>query len=228
MRSIGDRPAIEEPTKGAPVNEPSGETTTEGGTRVHLELEHGYRFRADFGEGRPTLLMDEPPPLGDGAGPNASAALGAAVGNCLCASLLFCLRKAHIDVLAMTSDVQVTLARNARGRLRVSAVRVELHPRVAPGDEGRMRRCLELFEDFCVVSGAVRGGIGVDVSVSPDAGGDRAITGSGPGGGPGRPGGPGGEPGEPGRPGDEPGGEPGPADRGSDGGGAQARLQRLE
>ena len=170
MLPVGNRSDIEEQWKGAPVSRPSEEVTTEGGTRVHLELEDGYRFRADFGEGRPTLLMDEPPPLGAGAGPNASAALGAAVGNCLCASLLFCLRKAHIEVLAMTSDVQVTLARNARGRLRVSAVRVELHPQVPPGDEGRMRRCLALFEDFCVVSEAVRGGIAVDVSVSSAAG----------------------------------------------------------
>jgi organic hydroperoxide reductase OsmC/OhrA len=132
---------------------------------VVLELEEGYRFRADFGDGRGSLVMDEPEPLGAGSGPNASAVLGAAVGNCLSASLLFCLRKAHIDVRSLRTEVEVTRGRNDRGRLRVSSVRVRLHPEVAAGYEGRLGRCLELFEDFCVVTEAVRDGIDVDVTV---------------------------------------------------------------
>lgn len=57
-------------------------------TTVRLTLEDGYRFRADFGPDLPALVMDEPAPLGSGSGPNAAALLGAAVGNCLGASLL--------------------------------------------------------------------------------------------------------------------------------------------
>jgi organic hydroperoxide reductase OsmC/OhrA len=139
--------------------------TPAGGATAHVELEEGYRFRVDFGDGRGVLLMDEPPPLGDGSGPNAAAVLGAAVANCLSASLLFCLRKAHIEVRSLAADVEVTSSRNQRGRLRVSSVRVRLHPKLTPGNEARVRRCLELFEDFCVVTEAVRGGIDVDVTV---------------------------------------------------------------
>lgn len=146
------------------------DTPEETNSGVHLELEDNYRFRVDFGEGHPGLLMDEPPPLGTGSGPNASAVLGAAVANCLSASLLYCLRRAHIDVDAMDADVEVTKVRNDRGRLRVGKVTVQLHPRVASEAEGRVRRCLELFEDFCVVTEAVRNGIEVDVSVSPGEG----------------------------------------------------------
>lgn len=146
--------------------EDDGQASREG-AHIRLALEDGYRFRADFGDGRPQLLMDEPPPLGAGSGPNASAVLGAAVGNCLSASLLFCLRKARVDVEGMAADVDVTVARNERGRLRVSAVHVDLHPELAPGAEARITRCLDLFEDFCVVTEAVRGGIEVGVSVSP-------------------------------------------------------------
>lgn len=135
---------------------------------VHMELDSGYRFRVDFGGGRGVLVMDEPPPLGEGSGPNASAVLGAAVGNCLSASLLYCLRKAHVDVESVATDVDVTLSRNSRGRLRVSAIRVQLRPAMAPGAEGRVGRCLELFEDFCVVTEAVREGIDVDVTVLAD------------------------------------------------------------
>lgn len=109
--------------------------------------------------------MDEPAPLGDGSGPNAAAVLGAAVANCLSASLLFCLRKARVEVRSLGADVEVRSSRNERGRLRVSGVRVQLHPDLAPGNEGRAGRCLQLFEDFCVVTEAVRGGIEVDVTV---------------------------------------------------------------
>lgn len=133
--------------------------------KVLLELEDGYRFKADFGDGRAGFVMDEPVPLGAGSAPNASAVLAAAVGNCLSASLLFCLRKAHIDVRGLRAEVEVTSARNERGRLRVSGLAVQLYPDLAPGNEGRVQRCLELFEDFCVVTEAVRDGIGVDVSV---------------------------------------------------------------
>jgi hypothetical protein len=34
-----------------------------------------------------------------------------------------------------------------------------------------MRRCLELFEDFCTVTQSVRGGIDVQVQVEPQASG---------------------------------------------------------
>ncbi len=139
---------------------------TEGAT-VRLELEDGYRFRVDFGEGFPPLLMDEPAPLGDGAGPNASAVLAAAVGNCLSASLLYCLRRARIDVTSLRTEAEVVPARNAEGRLRIGSIRVELHPEVAAGAEGRLGRCLELFEDFCVVTESVRAGIDVAVEVVP-------------------------------------------------------------
>ena len=145
----------------------SDESEPDGPTRVHLELEDGYRFLADFGAALPVLAMDEPAPLGEGSGPDASAVLGAAVGYCLSASLLFCLRKAHVDVGGMSTDVDVTTARNERGRLRVGSIRVQLHPEVAALTEGGARRCPDLFEDFCVVTEAVRNGIGVDVSVTP-------------------------------------------------------------
>lgn len=139
---------------------------TEGAT-VRLELEGGYRFRVHLGEGFAPLLMDEPGPLGDGAGPNASALLAAAVGNCLSASLLYCLRRARIDVVGLRSEAVVTPERNDEGRLRIGSIRVALHPEVAAGAEGRLGRCLELFEEYCVVTESVRAGIDVIVDVAP-------------------------------------------------------------
>jgi uncharacterized OsmC-like protein len=135
---------------------------------VTLALRDGYRFAVDFGQpGVPELLTDEAPPLGGGSGPNPARLLATAVGNCLAASALFCLRKARIEVSGFAVRVDGTLTRNERGRLRVGPLRVTLEPRVRPEDRGRIGRCLELFEDFCIVTESVRKGLDVTVDVQP-------------------------------------------------------------
>lgn len=140
----------------------------DGPVGVTIELLDGYRFMVDFDQdGVPPLLVDEPEPLGEGAGPSAARLLAAAVGNCLSASALYCLRRARIDVYGMHTRVEASLGRNEAGRLRVKAVRVRIEPVVEDSQRARMRRCLELFEDFCVVTQSVRQGIDVDVAVAP-------------------------------------------------------------
>ncbi len=137
------------------------------GFTIEMGLQEGYRFLVDFGDDLPPLLMDEPAPLGDDAGPNAVRVLAASVGNCLSASALYCLRRAHIDVLDMHTTVGATMRRNEQGRLRVGGFAVRIEPVVAEDDQPRMRRCMELFEDFCVVTQSVREGIEVSVAVEP-------------------------------------------------------------
>lgn len=136
-----------------------------------MELQEGYRFLVHFDqEGVPPLLMDEPPPLGEGRGPSPSRALAAALGNCLSASALYCLRRAKVQVKGMRTTVETRMTRNEAGRLRIGGVTVRIALDVAPEDRPRMGRCMGLFEDFCVVTQSVRGGIPVDVSVEvPEA-----------------------------------------------------------
>lgn len=131
-----------------------------------LTLKDNYAFTVDFGDaGVPPFTLDESPPLGHGEGPNPSRLLASAVAGCLGASLLFCLRKSRIDVPAMRTDVTVTNGRNEKGRLRVKKVAVRLAPTVPAEQQERMARCLEIFEDFCVVTAAVRDGVEIDVTV---------------------------------------------------------------
>jgi len=135
---------------------------------VSMELLDGYRFGVDFQmDGVPPLVMDEPPPLGTGDGPNAARVLAAAIANCLSASALFCLRKARVDVRGMRTRATAAMVRDERGRLRVGAVDVQIRPETAPADAGRIGRCLELFEDYCVVTQSVRTGLPVTVEVKP-------------------------------------------------------------
>lgn len=146
------------------------ETAEENELTVSLTLESGYRFEADTGlPNVPRITLDEPAPLGEGAGPNPARLLTIAVANCLASSLLFCLRKARIDVSGMRAVASATVGRNERGRLRVSAIEVTLLPSVAREDVPRMGRCIDIFEDFCPVTAVVREGARVSVDVAPIA-----------------------------------------------------------
>ncbi|MEN8375944.1 MAG: OsmC family protein [Gemmatimonadota bacterium] len=153
---------LDRPTPAAARVEPPEAETVD----VELVLDENYRFDVDFvQEGVARLRMDEPAPLGDGAGPNASRLLAAAVANCLSASLLFCLRKARVPVTGMRTSARATLARNEKGRLRVDTIAVTLRPDVEPGHESRVARCAGLYEDFCLVTQSIRGGIDVEAVV---------------------------------------------------------------
>ena len=133
-----------------------------------LTLRDQYAFTVDFGQdGVSPLVVDEPPPLGKGSGPNAARLLATAVGSCLGASLLFCLRKAHVEVGELHVTVQGTMVRNERGRYRIGQLRATLAPEVEADPRGRLKRCVELFQDFCIVTESVREGIPVDVTVEP-------------------------------------------------------------
>ena len=140
--------------------------------RVTIRLVHDYEFVAEFNDvpGAPSILLDEPPPLGGQQGPKAAALLGAAVGNCLAASLVFCIRKSRMDVDDLTASVTTHVTRNTRGRFRISGIDVELTPQLRDAQGGRVQRCEELFEDFCTVTASVRKGIPVNVTMKqPEA-----------------------------------------------------------
>jgi uncharacterized OsmC-like protein len=90
--------------------------------------------------------------------------LAAAIGNCLSASLVFCLKKADVAARGVTADVDVEIVRNESRRLRVGKVNVTLHTDLA-ADDPALASCLATFEDFCIVTQSVRQGIEVAVQV---------------------------------------------------------------
>ena len=137
---------------------------------VTLTWQQGYAFSVDFeNDDIPELRTDEPAPLGEGAGPNPARLLAAAVGNCLSASLKFCLERARLDVHDLRTRVQGTMVRNERGRMRIASLRVRLEPTLEAKHLDRIGRCLEVFEDFCIVGQSVRQGIDLTVEVEPVA-----------------------------------------------------------
>jgi len=133
---------------------------------ISVEQVRDYEFRVRFDKPQlPELTIDEPPPLGKDAGPSPARVLAAAIGNCLAASLLFCARKAKVNIESLHAEVKTQIVRNEQKRLRVGRVEVTIEPRLAEAEKEAARRCLPLFEDFCTVTQSIRDGIDVQVTV---------------------------------------------------------------
>jgi organic hydroperoxide reductase OsmC/OhrA len=143
----------------------------EGRFTIHLEQQEDYQIIARFDwKKAQDLLMDEPPPLGETAGPNAARLLAAAAANCLSASLLHCLAKGEPPANSLRTEATCTMIRNDKKRLRIGAMEVRIIVSDELKDSQRFDRCKELFEDFCVVSASIREGIPIGVSVRDQEG----------------------------------------------------------
>lgn len=149
-------------------NTPDGKSDSEP-ERLSITMDQirDFEFRVKFDkEQYPDLMMDEPPPVGRDTAPNPSRLLAAAVGNCLSASFLFSARKVRANIQSLHTAVKVWYTRNEKGRLRIGRIKVEITPKFDEADAQKIRRCREMFEDYCVVSQSVRTGIDISVEVA--------------------------------------------------------------
>ena len=136
--------------------------------RFTLTLEHieDYEFRVKFDKKiLDDLIVDESPPLGGFAGPNPSRLLAVSAANCLSASLLYCLNRDDVAPESLATEVTCVMVRNEKKRLRIGGMEVKLKMSQTLGDSARLKRCLDLFEDFCVVTDSIRKGIPIHVEV---------------------------------------------------------------
>lgn len=133
-----------------------------------MKRERDFIFNVDFGIEDFEFNMDEPAPVGQDSGPGASKVLAAALGNCLTASLLFCLNKARAEVGEIETKVEGKMRRNEKGRWRVSEINVDISPEIDTEEfSSQYDRCYKLFEDFCIVSKSIEEGIPINVTVDP-------------------------------------------------------------
>lgn len=134
---------------------------------IGIEQVNNYEFQVRFDKPEfAPLVMDEPPPLGHNAGPNAARVLAAAIGNCLSASLVFCAaRRAGLKLERLRTEVKVQIVRNENKRLRIGGIRITIDPGVGAEERDRLAACIPLFEDFCTVTESVRRGVEVEVRV---------------------------------------------------------------
>lgn len=143
----------------------------QGRFTIHLEQLEDYQINVQFDWKKVAdVLMDEPPPLGGTAGPNASRMLAAAAANCLSASLLYCLAKDEPPAHSLKAEATCVIVRNKKSRLRVGGLEVKLTVNDALAQSPRFNRCKDLFEDFCVVSASIREGVPIKVQVANQQG----------------------------------------------------------
>jgi uncharacterized OsmC-like protein len=133
--------------------------------QVSLSQQQDYQFKVAFEGDVPTLLADEPAPMGQGLGPSPVQLLAAAVGNCLSDSLLFALRKFKQQPEPLSCQVRAEVGRNSEGRVRVLAMTAELKLGVPADQLQHLDRVLTQFESFCTVTQSVGQGIPITVHV---------------------------------------------------------------
>lgn len=133
-----------------------------------LELLEDYVFKVDFDEFG-YILTDEAPPLGHGEGPNPALMVGAATANCLCASLLFALRKKKQNLPSIKAQVTGELER-VEGFWRIGRISVSMDADTASVDHEVLEAALQKFEDFCIVTQSIRRGIPIHVTLKNASG----------------------------------------------------------
>lgn len=137
--------------------------------RTELLQVEKYQFTVSFADSPfPGLTVDVAPPTGGDRGPNPEQSLAMAVGHCMSATFYNTLERARVKVAPLRTTVRVTVGTNEKGRRRVRglAIEVRTHP-LDEADRERFQHCVEIFADFCTVSGAVREGIPLDYRVTP-------------------------------------------------------------
>lgn len=137
---------------------------------ITITQQSDYQFLIDFGDSLPQVLADEPPPLGQGIGPKPDHMLLAGVANCLCASLLFALRKFKLEPGGITAVAKGTVERNADKRLRIIGIEVAMTLGSDSRGMDHLDRVIAQFEDFCTVSQSVQSGIPIQVTVTDGKG----------------------------------------------------------
>ncbi|MGB5912974.1 MAG: OsmC family protein [Promethearchaeia archaeon] len=138
-------------------------------TKVGLSLEEKMVFKCELGEMKvKDCYIDETHKEEvDMLGPNPSRMLAMAVLGCLSASFIFCLKKREFTLEDLKAEAEVTIARNEKGFWRVKKIDVDINAKIDdPNVKKRADQCKKMFEQYCIVTQAVRDGIDVEVSLN--------------------------------------------------------------
>jgi uncharacterized OsmC-like protein len=135
---------------------------------VNIEFIEGFKFKSQAFEGDvqhgAAVITDEPDPVGSNAGPSTPAMLAMSVGHCLSASLVETLRHAGIHVVSLTTEAISVVAPNEQGLPRIKKINVVIRP-VLPKASPNIKRCIDVFENYCTVCQSIRPAIPVRVEV---------------------------------------------------------------
>ena len=138
-------------------------------SKVGLSLEKEMIFSCDLGDMKvkDCYVDDTNKDEVDMLGPNPTRMLGLALLGCLSASFIFCLKKRNLTLDDLKAEAELTIARNEKGFWRVKKVDVDIDIKISdPETLKRADQCRKMFEQYCIVTQAVREGIDVEVNVN--------------------------------------------------------------
>lgn len=138
-------------------------------TKVGLSLEEKMIFKCELGEMKvkDCYIDDTHKEEVDMLGPNPSRMLAMAVLGCLSASFIFCLKKREFNLEDLKAEAEVTIARSEKGFWRVKKIDVDINANIDdPNVKKRADQCKKMFEQYCIVTQAVREGIDVEVNLN--------------------------------------------------------------
>ncbi len=136
--------------------------------KVGLSLEKEMIFKCELGEMKvKDCYIDEEHDVEAAMwGPNPSRMLGMAILGCLSASFIFCLKKKNLSLSDLKAEAEVSIARNDKGFWRVNNIDVIIKMDIDdPETRKRADQCKKMFEQYCIVTQAVREGIDVKVNL---------------------------------------------------------------
>jgi organic hydroperoxide reductase OsmC/OhrA len=100
-------------------------------------------------------------------GPNPSRLVGLAVLGCLSSSFIFCLKKRDFTLDNLKAEAEVIIGRNKKGFWRVKKINVNIDAKIDdPETRKRADQCRKMFEQYCIVTQAIREGIDVELKVN--------------------------------------------------------------
>lgn len=137
--------------------------------KVGITLEKEMIFKCDLGDlkVKDCYIDDTNKNEVDMLGPNPSRLLGLSLLGCLSASFIFCLKKKNLTLDDLNATAELTIARNNKGLLRIMKVDVDINIAISdPETRKRADQCKKMFEQYCVVTQAVREGINVEVNLN--------------------------------------------------------------
>ena len=138
-------------------------------TKVGLSLDKEMIFKCDLGnmKVKDCYIDEQNKDEVDMLGPNPSRMLGLAVLGCLSASFIFCLKKREFSLDDLIAEAEVIIRRNEKGFWRVKKINVNIDAKL-DDEETRKRadQCKKMFEQYCIVTQAVREGIDVEVNLN--------------------------------------------------------------
>ena len=137
--------------------------------KVGITLENEMVFKCELGDMKvkDCYIDDTHKDEVDMLGPNPSRMLGLALLGCLSASFIFCLKKKNLTLDNLNAEAELTIARNEKGFWRVMKVDVNINIKISdPATRKRADQCKKMFEQYCIVTQAVREGIDVEVNLN--------------------------------------------------------------